>query len=46
VKAEHCGGRRSFSAIRHTKEVFDWLLANPATKGPGPAVGANGENQR
>src|SRR5437899_10223392 len=25
------------------KAVFDWLLANPATKGPGPAPGTNGQ---
>jgi hypothetical protein len=28
---------------RRAKEVFDWLIANPATKGPGP--GPNGQNQ-
>jgi hypothetical protein len=24
--------------------VFDWLIANPATKGAGPAPRANGAN--
>ena len=27
---------------RRAKEVYDWLIANPATKGPGPTVAANG----
>jgi cellulose synthase/poly-beta-1,6-N-acetylglucosamine synthase-like glycosyltransferase/Flp pilus assembly protein TadD len=26
---------------RRAKEVFDWLIANPATKGPGPVPGMN-----
>jgi tetratricopeptide (TPR) repeat protein len=28
------------------KQVFDWLIANPATKGPGPAPGTNGQNRQ
>jgi hypothetical protein len=27
---------------QRAKAVFDWLIANPANKGPGPTVGANG----
>jgi cellulose synthase/poly-beta-1,6-N-acetylglucosamine synthase-like glycosyltransferase/tetratricopeptide (TPR) repeat protein len=27
------------------KAVFDWLIANPATKGPGPGPGTNGTNR-
>jgi cellulose synthase/poly-beta-1,6-N-acetylglucosamine synthase-like glycosyltransferase/thioredoxin-like negative regulator of GroEL len=30
---------------QRAKAVFDWLIANPATKGPGPAPGTNGANQ-
>jgi cellulose synthase/poly-beta-1,6-N-acetylglucosamine synthase-like glycosyltransferase/tetratricopeptide (TPR) repeat protein len=30
---------------QRAKQVFDWLIANPATKGPAPTPGTNGANQ-
>lgn len=30
---------------RRAKEVFDWLIATPATKGPAPVPGTNGTNR-
>ena len=27
------------------KAVFDWLIANPESKGPGPGPGTKGPNQ-
>jgi len=29
---------------QRAKAVFDWLIANPATKGPGPTPKGNGTN--